>query len=98
MGEIGQKLIFICSVLSNLGDLRDRKGQKPNIFLKCGCKVGAGCGSACLHFGVSTGAGGQAFGGCPLLSWRVPSFCPFLCLALGALLANMALFRILRGF
>lgn len=26
-----------------------------NIFLKCGCKVGAGCGSACLPFGVSTG-------------------------------------------
>ena len=43
-------------------------------------------------------AGGQAFGGCPLLSCRVPSFCPFLCLALGALLANMALFRVFRGF
>ena len=28
----------------------------------------------------------------------VPSFCPLSCFALGALLANMALFRILRGF
>ena len=34
-----------------------------------------------------------------LVLWScVPSFCPFLCLALVALLANMALFRILRGF
>ena len=49
-------------------------------------------------FCVSTGAGVQAFGGCPLLSWRVPSFCPLYCFALVALLANMPLFLILRGF
>ena len=61
-GKRGQKLIFICSVLSYLGNFGDRKGQNTKIFLKCGCKVGAGCGSACLPFGVSSGAGVQAFG------------------------------------
>lgn len=38
-----------------LGIFGDRNRQKPNIFLKCGCKVGAGCGSACLPFCVSSG-------------------------------------------
>ena len=47
----------ICMLLSNLGDFGDNKRQKPNIFLKRGRKVGAGCGSACLPFSVSTGAG-----------------------------------------
>ena len=60
--------------------------------------MGAGCGSACLPFIVSTGAGGQGFG--LVLCFRVvfPAFCPLSRLALGALLANMALFRVLRGF
>ena len=29
---------------------------------------------------------------------KIPSFCPLACFAFGGLLANMALFRILRGF
>ena len=55
-GKTGQKLIFICSVLSHPRKIGDNKRQKTNIFLKRGCKVCAGCGSACLPFGVSTGA------------------------------------------
>lgn len=34
--------------------------------------MGAGCGSACLTFGVSTGVGVQALRGCPLLPCCVP--------------------------
>lgn len=56
-GKKGQNLIFICSFLSYLGIFGDRNSQKPNIFLKSGCKVGTGCGSACLPFGVSAGVG-----------------------------------------
>ena len=90
---------------SHLGNFGDQKGQKLNIFLKSGCKVGAGCGSACLPFGVSTGAGvpgslcyfadvsniGQNTAECS-------AFCLLFRLALGAMLANMALFRFFRGF
>ena len=47
-------------LLSYLGIFGDRKGQKPNIFLKCGCKVGAGCGAGGLPFGVSAGVSVQA--------------------------------------
>ena len=64
-GETWQKLDFICSFLSNPRNFGDRKRQKPNIFLKRGRKVGAGCGSACLTFGVSTGAGVPASGVVP---------------------------------
>ena len=46
-----------------------------------------------------------AFEVAPLLSWRVlllwscvHSFCPHYCFVLGASLANMALFRVLRAF
>ena len=46
-------------------------------------------------FWLVTGAGGR---GCPLLSWRVPSFCPLSCFALGVLLSDMPLFGVLRGF
>ena len=54
-GKKWQKLDFICLPWCFLGIFGDNDRQKPNIFLKCGCKVGAGCGSACLPFGVSTG-------------------------------------------
>lgn len=40
-----------------LGNFGDNKRQNLNIFLECGRKVGAGCGSACLPFIVSTGVG-----------------------------------------
>ena len=39
-----------------------------------------------------------AFEGCPLLSWRVLSFCPLSRFVFGALLANMALFRVFMAF
>ena len=45
-----------------LGIFGDRKRQNTKIFLKCGCKVGAGGGSACLPSGVSAGVSGQALG------------------------------------
>ena len=72
--------------------------QKPNIFLKCGCKVGAGCGSACLPFGVSTGVGVQAFGVILSSCGVFPPFCPLCRFMLVLSLANMALFRFLRRF
>ena len=40
----------------------------------------------------------RLFGLLPSLSWRVPSFCPLSRSSLVALLANMPLFRVLRGF
>ena len=69
------------------------------------CKVGAGCGSARLPFIVSTCVSvqgcscyfadvskiGQDSAGCS-------AFYPLCCFALVALLANMALFRVLRAF
>ena len=60
------------------------------------------CGVVCSSLGgvpwCPLVAGGQAFGACPLLSCRVPSFCPLSRFALGALLANMPLFAFLRAF
>ena len=61
--------------------------------------------AGCLPFGVSTGAGvqgnscyfadvskiGQDTAGCS-------AFCPLCCFVFGALLANMASFRVLRAF
>ena len=67
--------------------------------------MGAGCGSACLPFGVSTGGRCQAF--CcsgttrvlALVLWSCSlAFCPLSRLALGALALNMALFRVFRAF
>ena len=67
--------------------------------------MGAGCGSACLPFIVSTGGRwsgnscyfadvskiGQDPAGCS-------AFCPLYRFVLGVLLANMALFRVFRAF
>lgn len=103
--KTGQKQTFIWLVLSHPRKIGDNKRQKPNIFLKCGCKVGAGCGSACLPFCVSTGGRwsgslcyfvdvskiGQNTAGCS-------AFCPFATFACGGLLAYMPLFRNLRRF
>ena len=104
-GKKGQKLIFICSILSYPRIFGDNKRQKPNIFLKCGCKVGAGLGLlGCFHrvhlvqaCRLSRDSGPE--GSCPLSSGRVfPAFWSLCCFAFGALVANMALFRVLRGF
>ena len=81
-GKNGQKLDFICSLWCFLGKIGDQKGQKPNIFLKCGCKVGAGCGSVCLTFGVSTGCRLASVRGLSSLSWCVPSLLSTLLLCL----------------
>lgn len=82
-------------------EIGDNKRQKPNIFLKCGCKVGAGCGSACLPFGVSTG-GRWSRNSCYFAdvskNGQNPSFRPFAASAFPAIPAKYALFRILRGF
>ena len=67
--------------------------------------MGAGCGSACLPFGVSIG--GRWSGNFRyfadvsknVLMLRLFGVFPaFPCFALGAFPLNMALFRVLRGF
>ena len=101
-GKKGQKLDFICLALCFLGIFGDKKGQNLNIFLKCGCKVGAGCGSACLPFVGPLVAGGRTFRTCRRWLWSsgraFPPFCPLVCFVPGGMLVNMALFRVFRGF
>ena len=103
--KTGQKLIFICSVLSHPRIFGDNKRQKPKIFLKCGRKVGAwdafpACLSSCPLM-----AGGR---GCSCYFADVSkigqdnagysAFCPLYCFVFGWLLADMPLFSVLRGF
>ena len=80
-----------------LGIFGDNNGQKPNIFLKVGAVGAVQVVGFLAAFVVSTCAGGQAFGGCVLLSWCVPSFCPLFCFALGALSLKYGLFRVFGG-
>lgn len=75
------------------------------IFLKSGCKVGAGCGSACLPFCVSAGAGVRLFRGyfadvskIGQYITRCSVFYSLCRSALGALSLNMLLFRVFRAF
>ena len=58
-----------------------------------------------MLFGVSTCVGVQDLSRIQdlpdvalVLWWCVPCFCPLSCSSLGALLADMALFRVLKGF
>lgn len=51
----------------------------------------------CLPFGVPTCAGVQSCSLMLCLRGVFPAFCPLSCFALVALLANMPLFRILKG-
>ena len=67
--------------------------------------MGAGCGSACLPFGVSTWCrcAGSLYYFADVSNMgqdtaRCSAFYPLCCFALGALLANMALFGFLRAF
>ena len=94
-GKTGQKLIFICSALSYPRILRDKKGQNPNIFLKCGVVCGVLCSSRGGVPSCPLGAGGAGCRGfrCPAV--RVPSL---YCFCFPAMPAKCALFRILRGF
>lgn len=79
--------------------------QKPNIFLKCGYKVGAGCGSACLPFIVST-CGKWSRNSCYFAdvskigqdTARCSAFYPLSRFVLVVSLANMALFRVFGAF
>ena len=88
----------------------DRKGQKPNIFLESGAKCGVLRGSvACLILCLSSCplvAGGAGLsrlqdlpevGSGPLVVRSVP-LARSLALCFPAMLANMPLFAILRGF
>ena len=79
--------------------------QKPNIFLKCGCRVCRFCRLCLAVFIVSTCAGAPALcgsgpAGCcsgPLVVCST-AFCPLCCSSLAALSANMALSRVLKAF
>ena len=97
-GKNGQNLDFIWCGLVFYRDFGRPKTAKINIFLKRGCKVGAGCSSVCLTFGVSTGCRLASVRGLSSLSWCVPSLCLLSRFAFGTLCLNMALFRVLRGF
>ena len=95
-GEIGQKLIFICSFLSYLGIFGDRNSENAKIFLK----VGVGCWlfvclSSCPVVQVfRTFQGFRTY----LNAGSGPLVLLSSALSLGALALNMALFRVLRAF
>ena len=85
--------------MSNLGNLGDNKGQNTNIFLKC--REGERLERWSLPaFIVSTWCSLSRFRTCRNAGSGPLVVCspPFVRFAFGALLANMALFRILRGF
>ena len=91
--------------MSYLGKIGDRNSRNAKIFLKCGCKVGAGLGLVvCLlacPFGVCVRLfedSGPTEMPALVLWWCVPCFYPLCCSACGALHLNMALFRVLRAF
>lgn len=101
----GQKLDFICSLWCFLGILGDNNGQNLNIFLKSRKEGRVSRWSAACLLACPLGAGGQGFEASgPAGCWRWSSggvfrpFCPLSRFACGALLANMALFRILGRF
>ena len=85
-----------------LGKIGDHKGQNTNIFLKSREENGLKCGRlACLLACPLV----QAFEGSGPTECRLRSscrvfrcFCPLSRFALVGLLANMALFRVLRAF
>ena len=89
-----------------LGIFGDKKGQNLNIFFNCGAGVGWPCAPLVVVFhGVHWSRGRQAFDASgPAIGWLWSScgvfhaFCPLVCFVLVVSLANMALFRVLRGF
>ena len=92
-------------ILSNPREFGDRKGQKAKIYFKRGEGERLKICPDWLPFCVSTGVGLQDLSRIQdlkelaLVLWScVPCFCYLSCFALGALLANVALFRVLRAF
>ena len=78
-----------------LGIFGDNIGQNANIFLKSRKETRCGGGRLpAFHRAHWSRVAGLAVA----LFRCVPSFYPLFCLAPGALLANVALFRVLRGF
>ena len=89
-------------ILSHLGIFGDRKGRNLNIFLKYGVSV---CGRVLLWWRCplvayvpDSGPAGPAGGWLWSSGGALPAFCPLYCIVLVVSLANMALFRVLRGF
>ena len=93
------KFLGVLGVFSGFSETR--RGKNKNLFYFRGFR-GLLSSSFVVAVVVSTGAGLQASGpegGWLWSSGRVfPAFCPACCFVLVVLLANMALFRILRGF
>lgn len=86
-------------------EFRRLKTAKTKIYFTFGGCRASRCGSPFGAVVVSTGAGGAGFEASgPVIGWLwssgvvFPAFCPLSRLALGGLLANMALFRVLRAF
>ena len=100
--KIGQKQTFICLILSNLGIFGDRKGRNTNIFLKygagVGCRVLLWWWCPLVAYVPDSGPAGPAIGWLWSSGGALPAFCPLVCFVLVVSLANMALFRVLRGF
>lgn len=96
--------IYLLDFVSPPRIWRQRKAKSKHLFEKwvqSGCRFGAGG----LPFGVSAGCRCQALRGfrtclrlALVLWWCVPWLCPLFCSALGASLANVALFGVLRAF
>ena len=85
-----------CLVFSR--DFRRPKTAKFKIYFNFEDCRGFRCGS--LFGAVVVSTGGRLAGCFLMLCLRgvFPAFCPLSCFALGALLADMPLFRVLRGF
>lgn len=101
----GKSYIFFGVLWCFLGILGDRKRQKAKIYLEgsavCEGKWCAACLPGCLPFACHW----CRLAGCRGFRWSFvvcsvpfPCLCPLSCFAFGGLLANMALFGVLRAF
>lgn len=85
-------------ILSHPRKFGDRNSENTNIFLKCGCKVGAGCGSACLLSSCPLGAGGAGFRRLSLPSCRAPRILVDLLLCSLCVVLEYALISRFKGY
>ena len=104
-GKTGQKLDFLWCALVFSREIARPKGAKSKYIFERWVQVVQVSPALlaylyCVHLGMWSGNScyfadvskiGQDSAG-------RPAFCPLYCFAFGALLANMALFRVLRGF